>query len=314
VQVRGGAKALAATSRWPLGGKPKPGYRTVMDCNGDAAGRRMRRLGRRTSVTARSGQRYRLCSEPFQQPDLRMESPPQPDLVRARAIDAELSTTARARIDVQVQLAGGTWDSAEILAEGLDGRHGWRILLRWAGGYEAWFIHDPAKIRTLSEVPGSANGTLLPGPVLEPARDMIAVCKRALSTALSLNAADMGNVQLVGPATGALRIVAQHGFGRPFLDYFSVVKGTESACGQAFEAVQPVWVSEVSTSPVFAGSQAQRVVLGAGVRAVASVPVVDPAGDARAVISVHRQHQAAWTAEQRQQLADLALATGRKLV
>jgi hypothetical protein len=243
-----------------------------------------------------------------------MEPPPQPDLVRAKATDDEPGPMARASIDVEVRLAGNRWDRAEIVAEGLDARHGWRILLRWSGGYEAWFIPDPAKIRRVTEMPGSATRTLLPRYALEPAGDAIAVCQRALSTALTLSGADMGNVQLVGPATGALRIVAQHGFGRRFLDFFSAVDGNESACGQAFQAAQPVWVSDVSTSPVFAGSEARRVVLGAGVRAVASVPVLDARGDVRAVLSVHGRDQAIWTAERQRQLAGLALATSRELV
>ena len=53
-------------------------------------------------------------------------------------------------MDVDVQLADGRWDRAEVLAEGLDPGHGWRILLRWGGGYQAWFIPDPAKIRLVS--------------------------------------------------------------------------------------------------------------------------------------------------------------------
>ena len=122
----------------------------------------------------------------------------------------------------------------------------------------------------------------------------------------------MGNVQLVGPVTGALRIVAQQGFGPLFLDYFSAVEG-EAACGQAFRAARPVWVNDVSASPVFAGCESLRVVLGAGASAVASVPVLDPGGHVRAVISVHRRDPAGWTAQQRRQLQDLALATGRKL-
>ena len=213
-------------------------------------------------------------------------------------------------MDADVQLADGRWDRAEVLAEGLDPRHGWRILLRWGGGYQAWFIPDPAKIRLVIRPPGSAG---LPARVLAPAPDAIAVCERALPAALTLSGAPMGNVQLVGPATGALRIVAQQGFGPLFLDYFSAIEGRESACGQAFQAARPVWVNDVSASPVFAGSEALRVVLGAGANAVASVPVLDPGGHVRAVISVHGRDSADWTAEQQRRLQDLALTTGRKL-
>ena len=213
---------------------------------------------------------------------------------------------------IEVQLADGRWDRAEVLAEGVDPGHGWRILLGWGGGYQAWFIPDPAKIRLGTGPPGSA-GLLVPARVLEPAPGAIAVCGRALPAALTLSGAPMGNVQLVGLATGALRIVAQQGFGPVFLDYFSAVEGESSACGQAFQAARPVWVNDVATSRVFAGSESLRVVLGAGANAVASVPVLDPGGHVRAIISVHRRDPAEWTAQQQRQLQDLALATGRRL-
>ena len=241
-----------------------------------------------------------------------MEPPPRPDLVRSTDDGRSPGTAVRGGMDVEVQLADGRWDRAEVLAEGLDPRYGWRVLLRWGGGYQAWFIPDPAKIRPVTGPAGSA-GPPLPARVLEPARDSIAVCERALPAALILSGAPMGNVQLAGPATGALRIVAQQGFGPSFLDFFSAVEGEESACGQAFQVARPVWVNDVSTSPVFAGTEALRVVLGAGVNTVASVPVLDPGGHVSAVISVHGRDSAGWTAEQQRQLQDLALATGRRL-
>ena len=46
---------------------------------------------------------------------------------------------------------------------------------------------------------------------------------RILEGALSLGGADRGNLQLVNQATGALLIVAEHGFRSEFLEYFAVV-------------------------------------------------------------------------------------------
>jgi RNA polymerase sigma-70 factor (ECF subfamily) len=160
----------------------------------------------------------------------------------------------------------------------------------------------------------AALRTLSPAAITAaPSRAAIGVCARALSTAICLSGADMGNVQIVGPASGVLRIVAQQGFSPAFLDYFSAIDGGTSACGQALQGARPVWVSDVSTSPVFADSEALRVVLEAGVSAVASVPVVDTEGNVRAVISVHSRRRAIWTAEQEQRLEGLALATSREL-
>ena len=102
-----------------------------------------------------------------------MEPPPRPDLVRSREDDHVPGTVACGSLGVEVQLADGRWDRAEVLAEGIDPGHGWRILLRWGGGYQAWFIPDPAKIRLAAGPPGSA-GLPVPARVLEPAPGAIA--------------------------------------------------------------------------------------------------------------------------------------------
>jgi hypothetical protein len=61
---------------------------------------------------------------------------------------------------------------------------------------------------------------------------------RVLDGALKLSAADRGNVQIVDPVTGSLRIVAQHGFSAEFLDYFAAVDDERSACGRASTATR----------------------------------------------------------------------------
>ncbi|HEX2320867.1 MAG TPA: hypothetical protein VHJ18_17935 [Streptosporangiaceae bacterium] len=53
---------------------------------------------------------------------------------------------------------------------------------------------------------------------------------RALETALTLVRADRSNIQIVDPATGALRIAAHHGFSAEFLEYFAIVGEDTSAC------------------------------------------------------------------------------------
>lgn len=45
-------------------------------------------------------------------------------------------------------------------------------------------------------------------------------------------AADFGNVQLLDPVSGSLRLVTQFGFGSRFIDYFSVVKDDSGATAQ----------------------------------------------------------------------------------
>lgn len=146
-----------------------------------------------------------------------------------------------------------------------------------------------------------------------PHARVVSACGAAVAEAVRAGGADMGNVQLVDPATGALRIVAQHGFSREFLDFFEIVHDEESACGTALVTGRPVWVAKVARSPVFAGTPALDVMLHAGAQAVASVPVRAPGGTVIAMISVHRSQPTAWTERQRQQLAAVAAAAGRRL-
>jgi GAF domain-containing protein len=140
---------------------------------------------------------------------------------------------------------------------------------------------------------------------------VVSTCKAAVAEAIRVSGADAGNAQLVDRSTGALRIVAQQGFKRPFLNFFAIVHDEESACGTALAAGEPVWVPEVARSPVFAGTPALDVMLDAGSQAVASLPVRAYDGHVTAMISVHYHQPTTWTAQQRQQLAVIAAETGR---
>ena len=150
-----------------------------------------------------------------------------------------------------------------------------------------------------------------PARRLGPDAAVVSACEMAVAEAIGVSGADTGNAQLVDPASGALRIVAQRGFRRPFLDFFETVHDEESACGTALAAGKPVWVPEVARSPIFAGTPAQDVMLDAGSRAVASMPVRADDGTVIAMISVHYHQPTHWTERQGQQLAAVAAMTGQ---
>ncbi|MBS0527729.1 MAG: GAF domain-containing protein [Proteobacteria bacterium] len=97
--------------------------------------------------------------------------------------------------------------------------------------------------------------------------DLDGLLRRVLSSV----GAEMGNIQVL--EDGVLRIAAQQGFGRPFLDFFAAVKEDDSACGRALQTGQRVIVEDVRTSPVFAGKPARAVMLKAGSRSVCSTPI-----------------------------------------
>lgn len=155
--------------------------------------------------------------------------------------------------------------------------------------------------------PGAGAGRTAPDPAV------VSACAEAVAEAIRVSGADTGNAQLVDPASGVLRIVAQHGFGPRFLDFFDVVDDEGSACGSALAAAQPVWVPEVARSPIFAGTPAMDVMLDAGSRAVASLPVRGHDGIVMAMISVHYRRPTTWSEQQRQRLAAVAAVTARRM-
>jgi len=114
------------------------------------------------------------------------------------------------------------------------------------------------------------------------------ICESALDAALRVTGTDLGNVQLLD-SDGTLRISAQRGFERPFLEFFAEVKGAESACGVALILGRQYSVSDVETHPVFQGTAALEVMLAAGARAVESSPIMSTAGVPLGMLSVHHR-------------------------
>ena len=108
---------------------------------------------------------------------------------------------------------------------------------------------------------------------------------KALDGALSLAGADRGNIQIVDPATGSLRITAQSGFGAEFLDYFAAVDDDRSACGRAARERAQTVIADVNADEGFASHR--DIAAASGFRAVQSTPLVDQAGRLLGVVSTH---------------------------
>jgi len=120
---------------------------------------------------------------------------------------------------------------------------------------------------------------------LRAVRQLEPLAGQALETVLSLARADLGNVQLADPVSGALRIVAQHGFGAEFLDYFAVVDDARSACGRAARRAAQLVIPDVVTDRGF--EPHRPIAAASGFRAVQSTPLVDKEGRLVGVVSTH---------------------------
>jgi two-component system CheB/CheR fusion protein len=110
--------------------------------------------------------------------------------------------------------------------------------------------------------------------------------EEVLNAAVTMLGADRGNVQLVNPSTGALEIVVQRGFQRPFLDHFrSVSIDGDAVCGQALKTRRRVVVADIASSDVSATFRSTAAE--AGYRAVQSTPLVSPDGAVLGMLSTH---------------------------
>lgn len=108
---------------------------------------------------------------------------------------------------------------------------------------------------------------------------------RALEQAISLLGASYGNIQLVHPLKGTLRIAAQCGFDRDFLEYFAEVDDASSACGRAAEHHAQMVIPDVNRDANFAPHR--EIAAASGFRAAQSTPIVSPSGRLLGMLSTH---------------------------
>jgi len=149
---------------------------------------------------------------------------------------------------------------------------------RRAERFAAWARFD------LDE-PGVAERLYLAAAELRYIQRPELLAARVLDTMLSLARAERGNVQFADPESGALRIIAQHGFGEEFLDHFAVVDDDRSACGRAARHAAQLVITDVTIDPAF--KPHREVAAASGFRAVQSTPLVDKAGRVAGVVSTH---------------------------
>src|SRR5260370_8904544 len=72
---------------------------------------------------------------------------------------------------------------------------------------------------------------------------------QVLRGAMALVGGDFGDIQIVDPATGSLRLITQAGFGPEFLDYFAAVEGVPSTCRRAARHGPLTAPTDVPASP-----------------------------------------------------------------
>lgn len=133
---------------------------------------------------------------------------------------------------------------------------------------------------------------------------LTALLSGTMQRAIRVTGAPMGSAQRFEIGDSTLHLVAHHGFGPRFVDYFATVGGPATSCGAVVRDLRPVFVDNVLTSPVFAGAERDEL-LRAGVRAVASMPVFSPDRRLLGVFSTHYPRTLTWSPEHRSALLDI---------
>lgn len=149
---------------------------------------------------------------------------------------------------------------------------------RRAEQFAAWIRQDldePQAARRLYSAARSLREVSRPGLLFT----------RILEGALTLAGADRGNVQVLGPAAGSLRIAAQCGFGAEFLEYFAVVDDSRSACGRAARERAQTVIVDVDIDAWFAPHR--DIAAASAFRAVQSTPLIERTGRLLGVVSTH---------------------------
>jgi hypothetical protein len=153
-----------------------------------------------------------------------------------------------------------------------------QVLARQAGHLSSFVrlsLDEPGALRRMQ----AATGKLGDCPRLD------VLLPRILDDALALTGADFGNVQLLDPASGALGIVTQSGFGSEFTEYFAAVDDDHSACGRAARKCAQTVITDVAVDPGFAPHR--EIAAAAGFRAVQSTPLTDAGGRLIGMVSTH---------------------------
>jgi len=117
--------------------------------------------------------------------------------------------------------------------------------------------------------------------------DVSSVLNTTLDRCLTLVGTGLGNIQLVDWSTGYLSIAAQRGFSEKFLSFFARVGAHDgSACGRALRARDVIIVDDVEKDKSFSPAS-RSIVLGDGVRAVQSMPLISTSGAFVGMLSTH---------------------------
>ncbi|HEY3275427.1 MAG TPA: chemotaxis protein CheB [Syntrophorhabdaceae bacterium] len=211
-----------------------------------------------------------------------------------RYIPPEEQPRVRAKIEEAVRTKGIFELEHRVLR--VDGSVGWTFsravpLLNKEGDIVEWVgtAIDISDRKTAQERLAADLGAMKlqseVGAVFVHEGDLQPVLDKIVETAVAIAGADMGNIQLLNPASGALEVRAQRGSGRRWTELCDGAGRENDACGSIIPRGTRMVVEDVAAEPLPEGAPAE-IMRGAGIRALVSTPVKERAGRVIGVFSV----------------------------
>jgi GAF domain-containing protein len=133
--------------------------------------------------------------------------------------------------------------------------------------------------------------------------------EQLLNTAIAVDGATKGNVQLFNPLVNGLQIVTQRGFDVQFLQQFEIVQADEpSACGRAFRLGRRVMIPDITVDRSY--QPYLSIAESSGYCAVQSTPILNSEDSVIGVLSTHFADRHVWSKEAELALDNYALKIG----
>jgi PAS domain S-box-containing protein len=113
------------------------------------------------------------------------------------------------------------------------------------------------------------------------------IFKKVIDTALEITGADMGNIRMVDPKTGRLKITEQRGFQQPLREFCDYPEEGGCLCDLALKQNQRIIIEDITKSTLADNRTELGEHIAAGVKAVQSMPLKSRKGEFLGILSVY---------------------------
>ncbi len=113
------------------------------------------------------------------------------------------------------------------------------------------------------------------------------IFKKVIAVALEISGADMGNIRLIDPESGHLKITEQQGFDQPLKEFCNYTGEGDCLCDMAMKRNERFVIEDITQSPLVGNKTELEEHLAAGVHAVQSIPLKNRNSDLLGILSIY---------------------------